>query len=147
MTRDYWPGCLLVGFISGMLAVLLFHQGAVALLHALGTITRPPYSMQPTSPWGVPQIWSTTFWGGGWGVVLAAMLSRWDGAKLVIAAAVLGALLPTLVGWFIVAPLRGQPIGLPASAMIGPIVNGAWGLGTGIGLAILGRKRLRGPSG
>jgi hypothetical protein len=29
--------------------------------------------------------------------------------------------------------------------MIGPIVNGAWGLGTGLGLALFGRPRSVGP--
>lgn len=91
-----------MGFLSGAAAVLLFHQGAAELLHVLGMTARTPYSMQPTQPWGVPQIWSITFWGGLWGVTLAAALARLDGARLVLAALVFGALLPTLVAWFVV---------------------------------------------
>jgi hypothetical protein len=134
---------ILVGFVSGAAAVLLFHQGAAALLHALDLTARTPYSMQPTRPWGIPQIWSIAFWGGVWGTVLAATLARLEGARLVLAALVFGAILPTLVAWFVVAPLKGQPMagGLVPMAMAAAlIVNGAWGLGTGIGLALFGRS-------
>ena len=138
------PRWLVVGFIAGAAAVLLFHQGAAALLHALDLTPRAPYSMQATTPFGIPQLWSIAFWGGVWGVVLAAALARLDGARLILAALVFGAIFPTLVAWFVVAPLKGQPMAAgfaPAAMMIGPIVNAAWGLGTGIGLALFGRSR------
>ena len=138
---------LLAGFVSGALAVLIFHQGAIGLMHSAGLVPRAPFSMQPTSPWGIPQIGSITFWGGVWGIVLAAMLHSMDRGKLVLAALVLGAILPTLFAWFVVAPLKGQPMAagfVPASMAIGPIVNGAWGLGTGIGLWLF-RSRFRRP--
>jgi hypothetical protein len=137
---------IIVGFVSGAASVLVFHQGAVALLQALELIARSPYSMQPTSPWGVPQVWSITFWGGLWGVVLAATLARLEGARLVLAALVFGAVLPTLVAWFVVAPLKGQPMAgglVPMAMAAAVIVNGAWGLGTGIGLALFGRSHAR----
>lgn len=138
------PRWLIVGFVSGAVSVLVFHQGTAALLHALDLTARAPYSMQPTSPFGVPQLWSITFWGGIWGALLAATLARLDGAPLVIASLVFGAVLPTLIAWFIVAPLKGLPMaagGVPMAMAIGPIVNGAWGLGAGIGLALFGRPR------
>lgn len=137
---------VIVGFLSGAASVLIFHQGAAALLYALELTARAPYSLEPTAPLGVPQVWSITFWGGIWGAVLAATLARLDGARLLIAALVFGAVFPTLVAWFLVAPLKGLPMvaGLVPMAMaIGPIVNGAWGLGTGIGLALFGRSRVR----
>ena len=137
------PRWLIIGFISGAVAVLLFHQGTAALLHSLQLTARGPYSMQATSPFGIPQVWSITFWGGVWGVILAAALARLDGARLLFAALVFGAVFPTLVAWFVVAPLKGQPMAAgfaPAAMMIGPIVNAAWGLGTGIGLLLFGRR-------
>jgi hypothetical protein len=140
--RAELPRWLIVGLVSGAAAVLVFHQGAAALLHALELTERAPYSMQATSPFGIPQVWSITFWGGIWGAVLAATLARLDGARLLFAALVFGAVFPTLVAWFLVAPLKGQPIAagfVPMAMLIGPIVNGAWGLGTGIGLALFGR--------
>ncbi|HZN99867.1 MAG TPA: hypothetical protein VFB93_01595 [Burkholderiales bacterium] len=144
--RAELPRWIVVGFIAGALSVVLFHQGAAALLHALELTPRAPFSMQPTQPLGVPQLVSIAFWGGVWGALLAASLARLDGARLIVAATIFGAIFPTLVAWFVVAPLKGQPMAggfAPAAMMIGPIVNGAWGLGTGLGLALFGRPRPR----
>jgi hypothetical protein len=102
--------------------------------------------VQATSPFGVPQVWSIAFWGGIWGAVLAATLARLEGARLLFAALVFGAVFPTLVAWFLVAPLKGQPMAaglVPVAMAVGLILNGAWGLGTGIGLALFGRPRVR----
>jgi hypothetical protein len=140
------PRWLIVGFIAGALSVLIFHQGAVALLHALGLVSRAPFSMEPTSPFGVPSLWSIAFWGGVWGMILAAALRRLWGARFIVASTIFGIVFPTLVAWLVVAPLKGRPIlaGLvPMAMLIGPIVNGAWGLGTGIGLALFGRSKRR----
>jgi hypothetical protein len=135
---------ILIGFLAGAVSVLVFHQGAVALMNALELTERAPYAMQPTQPFGLPQLWSLAFWGGVWGVLFAALLRRLDGAPLVAAALVLGAVLPTLVAWFLVAPLKGQPVAAgfaPMAMAFGVIVNAAWGLGTGLGLALFGRRR------
>lgn len=141
--RTAW---LFAGFVFGALAVLVFHQGAFAILHAIGFTPRAPYSMQATAPWGLPQVWSTMFWGGAWGILLAAAVHRLEGSRLVLAATSFGLLVPTLAAWFIVASIRHQPLagGFTAKGMaLGLIVNAAWGLGVGIGLAILGRPRRR----
>ncbi|SRR5258708_2209603 len=138
---------LLVGFIAGAVSVLVFHQGALAMLHSLGLTQSAAYSMKAVAPWGVPQVWSLAGWGGVWGVLLAASLRRLDGPALVGAAVIVGAIVPTLVAWFVVAPLKHQPVAaglVPAAMMIGPIVNAAWGLGTGIGLLLFGRAHARG---
>src|SRR5712664_1339637 len=131
------PRWLVVGFVSGFLAVLVFHQGALAVLHGVQWTPGAPYPMQAVAPFGVPQVLSLAFWGGVWGVLLAAVLVRLDGAKLVVAATIFGAILPTLVAWFVVAPLKGQPaaagFAMPGM-LVGPIVNAAWGFGTGLGL-------------
>jgi hypothetical protein len=131
---------LIAGFVAGALSVLVFHQGLIGLLHAMQILPRPPYGMAPTEPWGVPQLWSNVFWGGVWGVLLAAALGRMVGAKLLVAALIFGAVLPTLVGWFVVAPLKGQPIAagfVPSRMWLGPLINGVWGLGTGIVLMLI----------
>lgn len=141
---------LVVGFVAGALSVLVFHQGAAALLHAIGMTAHAPYSANPTAPFGVPQVLSLAFWGGVWGVALAAAFVRASGARLLIGAAIFGAIAPTLVAWLVVAPLKGQPIAAgfaPMAMLVGPIVNAAWGLGTGIGLALFGDTRGRTHSG
>ena len=137
------PRWLIVGFISGAVSVLLFHQGTAALLHTLELTPRAPYSMDGTAPLGIPLVWSLAFWGGVWGALLAATLARLRGGAFIVGAAIFGAVLPTLVAWFVVAALKGQPIAAgfaPMAMLVGPIVNAAWGLGTGIGLALFGHR-------
>src|SRR5258706_5583802 len=65
---------LVAGFVFGALAVLIFHQGAFALLHSAGLTPRAPYWTQAVAPFAIPQISSTTFWGGAWGALLAGPL-------------------------------------------------------------------------
>ncbi len=143
--RTELPRWLVIGFVSGAVAVLVFHQGALALLHALGLSHSAPYSFAQTQPLGIPVVWSLAFWGGVWGIVLALALQRLHDAGLVVAATVFGAIFPTLVAWFVVAPLKGQPVAAgfaPMAMMIGPIVNAAWGFGTGLGLALFADRKV-----
>ena len=138
---------LLVGLFSGAVAVLIFHQGALAMLHSAGLVPNAPYSMKAVGPWAVPQVWSSAFFGALWGLVLAFSLRHWDGPSLLLLSAIFGAIFPTLVAWFVVAPLKHQPMagGFHLATMwIGPVLNGLWGLGTGIGLILFGRAHLRG---
>lgn len=140
---------LFTGFVAGAIAVLVFHQGALAMLHAMGITPRGAYPMQAVAPFGIPQIWSLAFWGGVWGVILALALHRLDGPSLVFASIIFGAVLPTLVAWFVVAPLKGQPMAggfAPAAMMTGVIVNAAWGLGTGALLLLFGRSHVPRPT-
>jgi hypothetical protein len=140
VSTDVRARWLVFGLIAGALSFLVFHQGAIALMHSMNVVPRAPYSMAPTQPLGVPQVWSLAFWSGLWGLAFALLFPRARGARLIVAALIFGAILPTLVGWFVIAPLRGQPManGFVLSRMwIGPLVNGIWGLGTGIILALL----------
>jgi hypothetical protein len=142
-TKENLGRWIVVGFLSGAVSVLLCHQVIAALLHAVGITPRVPYSLQPTHPLGVAQVWSLVFWGGVWGVLLAMALRRYADGALVIAAAIFGAILPSLVAWTVVAALKGQPLfagGAPKALAVGLLVNAAWGLGTGIGLALFGRR-------
>ncbi len=132
---------LIVGVLSGAAAVLVFHQPVVELFRTLGLTTFQAYSTHPTQPWAVPQVWSLAFWGGVWGALLAATLARLNGARLLVASIVFGAVAPTLVAWLVVAPLKGLPMAggwAPAIMTLGLVANGAWGLGTGIGLLLFG---------
>src|SRR5260221_3153833 len=101
---------LLVGFIAGAVAVLVFHQGALAMLHSMGLTQNIAFSMKAVRPWGVPQVWSLAASGGVSGIMLAAALHRLDGPGLVTAAVIFCAILPTLVAWFVVAAPQHQPM-------------------------------------
>jgi hypothetical protein len=128
---------LLFGFIAGFIATLVFHQIGLLLLHFAGMTPNMPYNMHPVPPFGLPQLISLAFWGGVWGIVFVLVeryIARSPGGYW-IGAIVFGAVFPTLVAWFIVLPLKGLPAGLGfhfPGVLVGPIVNGLWGLGTAV---------------
>ena len=141
-----WIG---TGAIAGAVSVLVFQQGALALLYAFGLTGRAPYSLAWAPSWNIASLWPFVFWGAVWGALLAATLARLDGARLVLAALAFGAVLPTLMAFVLVAPLKGQPTVtgvIPLAVLAAALVNGAWGLGTGLGLAIFGRPRAQSNS-
>lgn len=120
-------------FIAGALAVPLAHQVMLAILNAAGVIDRAPFPMDATKPFGVPAVISLSFWGGVWGVILLLVVGRLRGAKFWVVTLIFGALAPTLVAAFVVAPLKGQAAGGNAKmAMVGLLVNGAWAIGTAL---------------
>jgi hypothetical protein len=124
-----------IAFAAGFVSTLVFHQCVVALLHTLNIVPKPAWPMQGVPPFGIPAVISLAFWGGIWGVIIMPMIGKRRGASFWIAAILFGAIFPTLVAWFIVAPIKHQPIAggwKPRSMMIGPIVNAAWGFGTAL---------------
>src|SRR3954451_16619951 len=130
------PMRLGVGFVAGFLSVLTFQSGLIAILHALGAIPFAPWRMTPVPPFGVPQSLSAAFWGGLWGVAyalleprLTARLGWWSGGLA------FGAVLPVLVLWFIVMPLKGLPVGggfIPSRVLLVIVIHAVFGLGTAI---------------
>jgi hypothetical protein len=135
---------LIFGFLAGALAVVTFHQGATALLTALGALSSNLYSMRPVPPFGVPQIISQAFWGGMWGIAFAAIAPRLRrDTSYWLAALILGALVLPLVSWFVVAPLKGQPIAagwVPSRMLLSVLINGAWGIGMAAIFSFLSRR-------
>jgi hypothetical protein len=137
-----WAARVPLGFIAGFIATLIFHQPALAVLHALRMTPAMPYPAKPVPPFGVPQYLSLAFWGGVWGIVLALLAPLW-GPRLFWPGTILfGAIFPTLVAWFVVFPTKGIPMAggfhFPG-ILVGPIVNGAWGLGSALFLSWLPR--------
>jgi hypothetical protein len=126
-----------LGFVAGVIAVLIFHQGAWATLHLAGLMP-PPYPMGPTPPWGVPETLNYCFWGGLWGggyglVAPKLALPAW------LSGLMLG-VIANLVLWFVVFPLKGQPVAsgwsLP-SMLVVLAIHLVWGIGVGVILPLL----------
>jgi hypothetical protein len=132
---------ILFGFIAGFLATLIFHQLIVALLWWAGVAPFGPFSMAATQPFGVPAVISLAFWGGVWGILLGLIDNGFPrGGGYWLTAFLFGAILPTLVALLVVLPLKGQPIGggwQPALLATAFLINGAWGVGTGLILKAL----------
>ena len=134
----------LLGFVAGFVATLVFHQIALELLHMAGIVPNAAWPMRPVPPFGVPAVISLAFWGGVWGAILIPIIDSRRGSAYYVLAMILGAIVPTLVAWFIVAPLKHQPVASgwnPKRMMIGPIVNAAWGFGTAWIYRLLERAR------
>ncbi len=125
-----------LGFIAGALGVLLFHQLAGYLITG-----RVPWSnWNPVAPFGLPTIINQTFWGGMWGILFALVADRFPrGIVYFVAAFLFGAILPTLMSWYGIPQIKGGAVGPRGVWYNGPLINGAWGLGTGICLLILRR--------
>ena len=135
---------LIYGFIAGFLAVLIFHQGLWYLLNQMGVIPpdRSAWSIDPVPPLGVPSVLSKAFWGGVWGLALIPVLARLSGAAYWAGWTLVGAVALTLVAFFVVPPIKGEP--MPelwprfAAALM---LNGAWGFGTALFLRLVNAQR------
>ena len=134
---------ILFAFIAGFLATLIFHQIVLELLHLGGLVPNAAWATRPVPPFGVPSVISLSFWGGVWGMVLMPLIERRRGSAYWVIAVAFGAIAPTLVAWFVVAPLKHQPVAAgwkPQRMMIGPIVNAAWGFGTALFYRLFSKK-------
>ena len=138
---------VLIAFISGFLSVLIFHQPMLIVLKAIALAPEKltAYPMASTTPFGIPRVISLAFWGGIWGLILAAAVTWTRGLGYWLSGLIIGALGPSLINWFIVQPLKGEPVGggwaIPGVATA-LIINGAWGLGTVLLFRLLSRSLL-----
>ncbi|MEM8644390.1 MAG: hypothetical protein AAGF09_05855 [Pseudomonadota bacterium] len=100
---------LLLGFIAGFLATLLFHQSLWYLFNHIGLIpmSRPAWPTEAVPPIGVPSLVSKAFWGGLWGLALAPFLLRLSGLGYWLCWILAGAIALPLVAFFVVPPLKG----------------------------------------
>lgn len=127
-----------LAFLAGFIAVLIFHQGAVSLLHTLGAAP-PPFNVKPTAPFAVPAVISSAFWGGIWAIALAFVVRHLSGVSYWLTALLFGALALTAVALLVVGPMKGQPLQLqPPHVVVSLAVNGAWGIGTAILFRLFG---------
>jgi hypothetical protein len=130
---------LILGFIAGFLAVLIFHQGLWYVLNLVGLIApdRPAWPLDPSPPYGVPSVISKAFWGGVWGAVLALVLQNLRGLSYWAGWILVGSVALALVAFFVVPPIKGEPIPeLWPRFLAALLVNGAWGFGTALLLKV-----------
>jgi hypothetical protein len=103
---------LILGFLAGVVAVLIFHQGLWYLFNKIDLIPpeRPAWPLDAVPPFGVPSIISKGFWGGVSGAVLVFPLRRFSGPSYWGSWILVGAIALPLVGFFVVPPLKSEPI-------------------------------------
>ena len=129
---------ILLGFVAGAVAVLVFHQGSAFLLYHVGNDipavvsvvgrTTPPFNMAPTKPLGGPVVISQAFWGGVWGIAFAVVLEKLR-PPAVLFSTIVGAVALTAVAVSLVPYLKGLPTWNGAIPWRGLLYNGAWGFG------------------
>lgn len=142
----FTPKSFILGFIGGFVSTVIFHQLTLYALNTVGISNAPLWATTPVPPFGVPRIVSLAFWGGVFGLFYPFLQARFASpGAFIVAGIIFGAIVPTLCSWYIVNALKGLPLGpnggwvLPG-ALIGPIVNGAWGLGTTLFLLSFNRR-------
>lgn len=135
---------VLYGFVAGFFATLIFHQLTLSLLWTAGVAPFGPFSMAASRPFGVPAVFSLSFWGGVWGIIFALVDNKFTGRYgYWVTAFLFGAILPSLVALIVVLPLKGKPMGggwHPSLVLTALLINGAWGIGTGLILKALNRR-------
>ena len=99
--------------------------------------------MTAVPPFGVPAVISLAFWGGVWGLILIPAIARIrNEAAYFLAAIIFGAIFPTLVAAYVVAPIKHISMPhTPSNVILGLTVNGAWGLGTALFFRLFARSR------
>jgi len=133
---------ILFGFTAGFFATLLFHQAAVFGLWQAHIAPFGAFNMHPTQPFGIPAVLSLAFWGGIWGILFAFIHKAFPaGGGYWLAAFLFGAIAPSLVALIVVMPMKGLPMGGGWHApllLTAFLINGAWGVGTGLILRLTG---------
>lgn len=129
----------LKAFVAGFVSTLVFHQGLLTLFYVTGAFPRAPYDTSAVGPLGIPAVVSLAFWGGVWAMALWPLLRHAARAAYWVRAALLGAVGPSAVSLFVVAPLKGAPVaaGWNPKLILGVLMlNGVWG----VGMALLMRS-------
>ena len=133
----------IAGFITGALAVVIFHQGMYWVLPKLGVpLQGTPWNMAANkAAFNLPVVVNLMFWGGLWGIVYAFLADHLPGRQGWLKGFLFGCLFPMLLGsWLVVALVKGQPVlsGLLIDNNLmrlrpGFLLNGA-AFGIGLGL-------------
>ena len=152
-------GRIIFGFLAGAVAVLLVHQPIILILKAAGMLpaTAVVYNMAASAAApaaiaaafaklgfaGLPSLFNLMFWGGAWGALYGLFYNQIPGGFAIIKGLILG-LTATIVGnWLVIPLLAGQPLFAgfaPPRLLNGILINGGWGIGTGIIYSLMRRS-------
>lgn len=96
---------VVLGFVAGVIAYLLVHEGISLWLLNNGYATRVPWSMDPSLITGSPQIVVDAAWGGLWGAIFGLILGSVPKGSMTLRGAVLGLIGTAVIGTLIALPL------------------------------------------
>lgn len=152
-------GRIITGFVAGMIAVLVFHQGAIFLLKTIGMLppTSQIYNMSPL-PNGLPPVasffksigfagwpvlFNQMFWGGLLGAIFGAIHHKLPGGVMIIKGLIYGLIVVVLSNWIIVPLIKSQALfaGFVTQRMLaGALIQAAFGIGVGLFYSLLRRN-------
>lgn len=147
-------GRIALGFIAGVIAVLIVHEGIIYLLGVAGYIPPPNrgWSMTPAiPPYGVPRLVNNAFWGGLWGVLFALLCNWIPGGMSWLKGLIFGLFIVVVSNWLLLPLIKGRVFGQanqvlfggwdPTRMLITIAIVGGFGLGLGIVYASIARDR------
>jgi hypothetical protein len=152
---------IVLGFVCGALSVAAFHQGTLHILYnygngvpaitdVIGRMPAPGWNLAPMPnppvaglPFAIPVLVNLMFWGGLWGILIAAAI-RWLHAPDLLAGVLVGGLGATLVAVTLVAQMKGLPMWAGGDAQRlarALLLNGAFGFGAALLLRPFGVQK------
>ncbi len=136
------PARLSLGFAAGALSHVVFQGALGSAYFAAGMIPGLPWSLAPLPPFGVPTTVNFAFWAGLWGIAYALLEPRLTARIGRISGGLAFGVAAMLARWFIVLPLKGDPIveGFVPNLVV---VYTGFHLIFGIGLAVIFGAGLR----
>ncbi len=139
MRRATAPTEILLGFFVGMISTLAVELPFVWFLHILHLTQRTGFSTAIVAAMGVEAMWSRVFWGGAFGLALAAWGVFYPlGVRWLVSSVGMILAVRLVVDW-IVAPIWSSGhfwAGWGADALLMPLVmNVVWALATALLLA------------
>ena len=129
---------LIFGFLAGVLAVIVFHQGMVFLLVLTKQSLNPAWNLSlRDGPIPIPVLVNQMFWGGLWGIVFALLGHRIALANVALRGLVFGLIGPNLLGnGFLVPLFRGSGqffwTWAPSRFVLGALIAGSFGIGVAL---------------
>ena len=122
---------LLLGFIAGAIAMVTVHELISQWLYIHEYTTRIPWSMEPSTLTGYPQIATDAVLGGVWGALFALILGTVPRGSMPLRGALLGLIGPGVLGALVLMPLvKGEPLFLNQDInLIWPFLVTATGFG------------------
>ncbi len=129
MRRATHPTELILGFAAGLLATFFVQLPLIWGLHQVGLTARVGFSFDRVLPMGVMALWTRTFWGGAYGLVLAWLgCYRPFGRRYLWQTAVAVGSVRTCIDWFPAAMFYGRGwVGFGVDALLTPLVaNFVW---------------------
>lgn len=149
------------GFVMGALSVLAFHQGTMHLLFnygnnvtfitdVIGRAESPGWQLHqgmanpPIPGVHIPAFFNLMFWGGLWGMLIAALI-RYTTLPDLMTGAVVGGVVSVLVSVALVAAVQGLPLldgGDTRDLLRAVLIHGGFGFGVAFLLRPIAVRRV-----